>query len=135
MSDENKKEIQAIDSKDITIVPLTPKNKQPDFHYYASIPFNAFHNFYRNYIKETIRQACKLQKNFILSTNNKNSLQISSLSLPFEYRKYLVSGLTISAFLFHYVRNSNQGLKFRWLIPYYFLFSVIFCRENLDPYH
>jgi hypothetical protein len=68
-------------------------------------------------------------------SDDRNTLKFNFLSKPYDMtyndRKYLVYGLTISSMLLHSMRYK---FRLRTLIPYYIMWSGLFCHENLNPY-
>ncbi len=76
--------------------------------------------------------------NVIENSNYKNMIEIKFNKRTFKIthtdRKISVFVLTITGGIVHYLRSTKDKFKFKWLIPYYVFFSLILCRENLDPY-
>jgi hypothetical protein len=86
-----------------------------------------FKNYYLN-----------LPFSIVEQSNNKNTISVdlnknNNLSISYRDRKMAVFGLTFSSVFFHFLR-ANSNFKIRWAIPYYVFYSVLLCRENLDPF-
>ncbi len=80
------------------------------------------HNYYLNYPFKIV-QKC----------NNKNTIAIGDRKIKYSDRKMAVIGLSLGSALIQFVKL-NSSFKVRWLIPYYLFFSLLFCRENLNPF-
>jgi len=75
----------------------------------------------------------------IEKSNYKNLIQVKLnedrvYNITHTDRKLTVAVLTVSGTVLHYLTNKKNRFKFKWLIPYYVFFSLLLCRENLDPY-
>jgi hypothetical protein len=86
-----------------------------------------FRNYYLNLPYYIVEQS-----------NNKNTIPIEfskdkRCSLSYRDRKLAVFGLTFSSVVYHFMR-ANSNFKLRWTIPYYVFYSLLLCRENLDPF-
>lgn len=65
--------------------------------------------------------------------NNKNSIKLDTLEVNHTERKALVIFLSISSLIIT-LYKSRSFIRFMRFIPYYLFFSLLFCRENLNPY-
>lgn len=80
---------------------------------------------------------------FIEHTNNKKDLTFKNIfknkadnditTLNFRNRRLLVISFTLGSLIFHSIRNKQ--LYLRVVIPYFILYSLLFARENLNPYN
>ena len=80
-----------------------------------------------------------LPLSIIKQSNNKNTIEIelssnNNFKITYKQRKLAVFGLTLSSTMIYYLRSNNSRFKIRWLFPYYVFYSVLLCRENLDPF-
>ena len=71
--------------------------------------------------------------NIIENAENRKTLKLNLFNQNFEMtyndRKYIVYGLTLASL---FTRNFKPVV--RRAIPYYVLYSLLICRENLNPY-
>ena len=86
-----------------------------------------FKNYYLN-----------LPFSIVEQSNSKNTISVdltknNHLAISYRDRKMAVFGLTFSSVVFHFLM-ANSKFKIRWAIPYYVFYSVLLCRENLDPF-
>lgn len=83
-------------------------------------------------------QIVNIPLTLIENSNYKNMIQLKfnnrSYKITHTDRKMTVLVLTVTGAIVHYLRSRRDKFKFKWLIPYYVFFSLILCRENLDPY-
>ncbi len=86
------------------------------------IKSSVINNYYLNLPFKIVRQC-----------NCKNTITIGNKTFKYTDRKIIVIGLSLGTAIFNCMR-SNSSFKFRWLIPYYVFFSILFCRENLNPF-
>jgi len=117
---------------------------QPDWKEKINTQFN---NYYSIVSQKSSQLADDLiLKNYYLNlpfyiveqSNIKNTIPIelsknNRYSLSYRDRKLTVFGLTFSSVVFHFMR-ANSNFKLRWTIPYYIFYSLLLCRENLDPF-
>jgi hypothetical protein len=77
-----------------------------------------------------------LVSNFIKQTSNKKDLNIKikdeTLTFNYKNRRLLVISFTLGSLIFHSIRHKQLYLKV--VIPYFMLYSLLFARENLNPY-
>jgi hypothetical protein len=78
-----------------------------------------------------------LPNSIVKQCNNKNRIEFhlkqENYTIEYKQRKIAVILLSSSSMLTHFVRSRSKALKIRWFIPYYIFYSLLFCRENLDP--
>jgi hypothetical protein len=90
-----------------------------NLHY---LQITILNNYYLNFPFHMIKQC-----------NCKNTIPIGHKSIKYSDRKIFVITLTLITALFNCSRF-RSSFKFRWLIAYYACFSILFCRENLNPF-
>jgi len=106
----------------------------------------------KNYIKDNFTNKVEKTKNllvnnfflglpmsFISQSNNKNTISINltrrEYLIKYTDRKVMAFSLSIFSALIHYLRSKDfTRFKVRWIIPYYIFYSLLICRENLDPF-
>ena len=83
-------------------------------------------------------QIVKIPLTIIENSNYKNLIEVklfdTNYQITYTDRKVSVIALTFTGVIAHYLRSNMSKFRLRWLIPYYVFFSLILCRENLDPY-
>ena len=70
---------------------------------------------------------------FVNNCKNKNTIQLGTLNITYINRKTFVFLLSITSLIFASYKL-NTSIKLRWFIPYYLFYSLLLCRENLNPY-
>jgi hypothetical protein len=106
--------------------------------------FNPITNVYNTKVPE-LRNAVfnnkfvNIPMNIIERSNYKNLIQLKLnnnrvYNITHTDRKLSVVVLTVTGTILHYLTSKKNSFKFKWLIPYYVFFSLLLCRENLDPY-
>ena len=74
----------------------------------------------------------KLQS-FIVLCSNFNDIEIKGYTISYIDRKYAVLGLTIITTALTPLINKTR-FRVRTCIPWFIFYSMLFCRENLNPY-
>ena len=74
---------------------------------------------------------------FIKQTSNKRTLKLKlnekeDISFNYRNRRLLVISFTFGSLIFHSIKN--KALYSRVIVPYFIFYSLIFARENLNPY-
>ncbi len=67
-------------------------------------------------------------ESLILKCNNKSSIRLYNYEITHFHRKYFVMVMTIGSMLLF------KRFKIRYGLSYFVFYSLIFCRENLNPY-
>ncbi len=103
--------------------------------------FSKINKKYTPMIKEATLESfiINIPYTLVQQSNNKNLviLKFRNKELPLSYnkRKIGVYSFTVaSAIAYHFSKSHNTRFKFRWFIPFYVFYSLLICRENLDPF-
>lgn len=87
---------------------------------------NVLKNYYFNLPNSIVKQ-CNYKNTIDFHLNNEK------YTIEYKQRKIAVILLSTTSVLAHFIRSRSKALKLRWFIPYYVFYSILFCRENLDP--
>jgi hypothetical protein len=124
--------------------PIFLKVQNSSKDYLKNYLFNPIMNVYNTKIPD-IRNAIfnnkfvNIPMIIIEKSNYKNLIQLKLnddrvFNITHTDRKLAVVVLTVSGTVLHFLKGKKDRFKFKWLIPYYVFFSLLLCRENLDPY-